>query len=145
MRRKILHILLAIAIAAILAWYISRMWKGMWMHTAQDGAIETTKAVLWAEYAKTPFPSLNEVSNALANALQAQANPLLLDKWGMPYDAQIVNWSTAEGLALVRSAGPDRMYGTSDDISSPVEVNGRKEGQQSVPGYPPQGVGSPEP
>ena len=115
------------------------------MHTAQDSASETTKQVMWAEYAKTPFPSLNEVSNALATALKAQVNPHLLDKWGTPYNAQIVNWSTTEGIALVLSAGPDRMYGTSDDISIPIEVNGRKEGQQSVPAYPPQGVGSAEP
>ena len=57
----------------------------------------------------------------------------LIDPWGNQYSYQVI-----DGQAVVYSAGLDCRFDTDDDIK---EINT----EQSVAGYPPQGVGSPDP
>lgn len=108
MKKKIYIILSVVTGFLLVAWYLSAMWKGVMDHTVRDVAYEITKNSMWKEYRKNPFPTRNEASQALTSALAQHTYPPLEDRWGTAYKIDIIKWSSEEGLATIRSAGPDR-------------------------------------
>lgn len=132
--KRNLQIGFAAGMLLIALWYVGAMCKGVMVHTARDTAFEITKDTLWSAYAKTPFPSQDETTAAIATALAAYKGPAIRDEWGMAYRVEIPAWSPTGGLARIRSAGKDRQYGTLDDKLVTIETHGRQESGQQTPG-----------
>jgi general secretion pathway protein G len=120
----LVEVLIVVAIMAMLAGGVAfailpRMQEAR-VKTARQGALEIRKMVeLWQTENDTSCPSVSQLKkDKYLDQAAASADP-----WGTTFEIRC-----SDGTVYVRSSGPDKQEGTSDDIEVPKASSDDEEG-----------------